>query len=574
MTTDAPSTPLRARIRVRAPELVGRRWLNTGGAEITLHGLRGRVVVLDFWTFCCVNCLHALDELRAVEARFPDELVLVGVHSPKFEHEGDAAAVEAAVERYAVHRPVLDDPELTTWKAYTARAWPTLVVIDPEGYVVASMSGEGHGPGLTALVGELVAEHREKGTLRVGDRPYLPPAPRTSALAFPGKLVALPDGSVIVSDTAHHQVVHLESDLETERARWGSAEVFNEPQGLLALPEGVATERGYDLLFADSVNHQISSVRFCDGAIRVVAGTGAPLRRRSGGRRALDQDLSTPWDLVWWGDRVIIAMAGNHQLWELHLAADPEAATVAVLAGTTQEGLRDGAAAEGWLAQPSGLAAAADGSLVWVADAETSALRSISSGPTGPVLSTHIGTGLFDFGHRDGAAEQALLQHPLGVTELPDGSVAVSDTYNGAIRRFDPATGLVTTLATGLSEPSDAVVEHVAPVGGEQGGMPDGEDRGEGGDEGHGETRLLVVESGAHRVVRIALPVEAQRVEGPARRTQRPSTQLSPGRVELEVTFTPPKGRSSTTGGATPPAWWCLRARRTCSSKEPGRRRA
>jgi len=277
---------------------------------------------------------------------------------------------------------------------------------------------------------------------------------------------------------------------------------------------------------------------------------------------------------VWWGDRVIIAMAGNHQLWELHLAADPEAATVAVLAGTTQEGLRDGAAAEGWLAQPSGLAASADGSRVWVADAETSALRSISGGRTGFELRTHVGAGLFDFGHRDGAADQALLQHPLGVTELSDGSVAVCDTFNGAIRRFDPATGLVTTLATGLSEPSDAVVEHVAPVGGEQGGMPDGEDRGEGGDEGHGETRLLVVESGAHRVVRIALPVEAQRVDGPARRTQRPSTQLSPGRVELEVTFTPPKGRSSTTGGATPPAWWCLRARRTCSSKEPGRRRA
>ena len=70
-----------------------------------------------------------------------------------------------------------------------------------------------------------------------------------------------------------------------------------------------------------------------------------------------------------------------------------------------------------------------------------------------------MGQGLFDFGHRDGPADQALLQHPLGVTVLPDGSVAVSDTYNGAIRRFDPTTREVSTLATGLREPSDAVVE-------------------------------------------------------------------------------------------------------------------
>jgi thiol-disulfide isomerase/thioredoxin len=126
VTTEAASRSLRSRPRVRAPELVGRRWLNTGGAHLDLPSLRGRVVVLDFWTFCCVNCLHVLDELRPLEAQFPDELVLIGVHSPKFEHEGDPAAVEAAVQRYAVHHPVLDDPQLTTWKAYTARAWPTL----------------------------------------------------------------------------------------------------------------------------------------------------------------------------------------------------------------------------------------------------------------------------------------------------------------------------------------------------------------------------------------------------------------------------------------------------------------
>ena len=145
--------------RLHAPELRGRGWLNTGGRELRLADLRGKIVLLDFWTFCCVNCLHVLDELRPLEEEFADVLVTVGVHSPKFEHEADPDALAAAVERYTIEHPVLDDPELTTWQAYSARAWPTLVVVDPEGYIAAHLSGEGHVAGLYSLVRELVAEH-------------------------------------------------------------------------------------------------------------------------------------------------------------------------------------------------------------------------------------------------------------------------------------------------------------------------------------------------------------------------------------------------------------------------------
>ena len=525
MTTE-PS--LRARVKVRAPELVGRGWLNTGGRALSLADFRGRVLVLDFWTFCCVNCLHVLDELRPVEAQYPDALTIVGVHSPKFEHEADPDALAAAVERYAVHHPVLDDPELVTWRAYTARAWPTLVVIDPEGYVVASMSGEGHGPGLAALVGELIEEHATKSTLQPGDDPFVPPPAPDTALRFPGKVVALDDGSFIVSDTANHQVVHLEADLETERRRWGGPGVLNEPQGLVLATSEVRAQYGVDLLVADSVNHQVKGIRFSDGTIHPLVGTGRQLRERRGGAPARQQDLSTPWDLAWLDGRLIIAMAGTHQLWAWSPAGPPETeptpgGTVKVIAGTTNEGLRDGPGAQAWFAQPSGLCTSADGRRVWVADSETSALRSVAIDDTGGLtVQTHVGTGLFDFGHRDGPAAQALLQHPLGVTELPDGSVAVSDTYNGAIRRYDPATGEVTTLARDLAEPSDAVVE---------------------GDPESGRTRLVVVESAAHRLARIALPEDAQRVVGPARRTQRPATELAPGEVRLEVTFVPPKGQ-------------------------------
>ncbi|WP_236670043.1 thioredoxin-like domain-containing protein, partial [Streptomyces antimycoticus] len=155
------------RARVRAPELIGRGgWLNTGDNDLTLTDLRGRIVILDFWTFCCVNCLHVLDELRELEEKHRDTVVIVGVHSPKFVHEAEHQAVVDAVERYEVHHPVLDDPELATWKQYAVRAWPTLVVIDPEGYVVAQHAGEGHAHALEALVGQLEAEHAAKGTLR------------------------------------------------------------------------------------------------------------------------------------------------------------------------------------------------------------------------------------------------------------------------------------------------------------------------------------------------------------------------------------------------------------------------
>lgn len=496
-------------MRVRAPELRGRRWLNTGGAA---PDLRGKIVLLDFWTFCCVNCLHVLDELRPVEEEFADVLVVVGVHSPKFAHERDAAAVDGAVERYGVHHPVLDDPDLAMWDAYAARAWPTLAVVDPEGYVVAQMAGEGHAHGLAVLIRELVAEHTAKGTLRRGDGPYVAPPPPSTALRFPGKVVAVP-GGFLVSDTAHHQLVLVDAEFTEVRRfgtgargfRDGSAPEFSEPQGLAVLPAEVAAEVGYDVVVADSVNHALRGLRLAGGHVRTVAGTGSPLRERvePGGTAA---ELSTPWDVAWWRGRIVVAMAGWHELWTF----SPVSGELAVLAGTTTEGLRDGPVTDAFFAQPSGLAAAGD--TLWIADAETSAVRALDLDAT-PQVSTAVGLGLFDFGFRDGPARDALLQHPLGVGVLPDGSIAVADTYNGAVRRV--AGGQVTTLAQSLAEPSDVLVD--------------------------GET-LVVVESAAHRLVRLPIPAGAL-VDAGAHTVRRPRTDLAAGPVALTIAFTPPTGQ-------------------------------
>ncbi|WP_406159773.1 thioredoxin-like domain-containing protein [Streptomyces sp. NBC_01005] len=506
------------RARVRAPELVGKGgWLNTGDQQYTLADLRGRIVVLDFWTFCCVNCLHVLDELRELEEKHRDTLVIIGVHSPKFVHEAEHQAVVDAVERYEVHHPVLDDPELATWKQYAVRAWPTLVVIDPEGYVVAQHAGEGHAHAIAKLVEELEAEHAAKGTLRRGDGPYVAPEPVATHLRFPGKALLLPDGGFLVSDTTRHRLVEIESDGETVRRHIGAGERgfgdggpeearFSEPQGLAVLPDG-------RIAVADTVNHAIRAFDPATGETTTLAGTGRQWWQGSPtSGPAREVDLSSPWDVAWFADRLWIAMAGVHQLWTY----DPATQTVRVAAGTTNEGLVDGPADEAWFAQPSGLAASADGERLWVADSETSAVRHVVRDGTGFAVRTAVGTGLFDFGHRDGAAGQALFQHPLGVTALPDGSVAVCDTYNHALRRYDPASGEVTTLATDLREPSDAV-------------LVDGD--------------LVVVESARHRLTRLRLPEEAVRVTDRAHRTQRAATEIAPGTLRLDVVFQAPAGQ-------------------------------
>ncbi|MFD4571988.1 NHL domain-containing thioredoxin family protein [Streptomyces sp. NPDC058417] len=514
-----PGPAPRRRARVRAPELIGKGgWLNTGGKELTLADLRGKCVVVDFWTFCCVNCLHVLDELRELEEKHRDTVVVVGVHSPKFVHEAEHRAVVDAVERYGVEHPVLDDPELATWKQYAVRAWPTLVVIDPEGYVVAQHAGEGHVHAIERLVAELEAEHGAKGTLRRGDGPYVAPEPEPTALRFPGKALLLPSGNLLVSDTTRHQLVELAADGETVLRRFGSglrgftdgagtAAAFNEPQGL-ALLKGSGDSGGAAVIVADTVNHALRRLDLASGEVTTLAGTGKQWWQGSPtAGPAREVDLSSPWDVALFGGKVWIAMAGTHQLWTY----DPADGTVAAAAGTTNEGLVDGPAAEAWFAQPSGLAATPD--RLWLADSETSALRWVD--PEGTVH-TAVGTGLFDFGHRDGPADQALLQHPLGVTALPDGSVAVSDTYNHALRRYDPATGEVTTLATDLREPSDAVLV---------------------GDD------IVVVESARHRLTRLRLPEEAVRVASVAHRTRRAATEVARAGVRLDVIFQAPSGQ-------------------------------
>jgi thiol-disulfide isomerase/thioredoxin len=461
--------------RVRAPELRGAGgWINTA-APLTLADLRGRVVLLDFWTFCCINCLRVIEELRPLEERFGDRLVVVGVHSPKFPHESDHAAVERAVRRHRVEHPVLDDPEMETWQRYGVRAWPTLVVIDPDGYVVASAAGEGNGAAIGDFIARLLDEYSEQRGPSTTAPPELwrlrgrPSLPRTAdaagevadhgaplmalgpqGLSYPGKVVSDGAARLAVADTGHDRV--LVCDLA-----------------------GVVTHV-FDGL------HQPQGVRFDGDALLVcdtVAGELLSIDLPSGQRRVLATGLRSPWDVLRLRDgRIAVAEAGLHRL----VAVSDEDGEISVLAGTRAEGLRDGPAELAHLAQPSGLTLLADGAIAF-ADSEVSALRVVRDGS----VATLVGRGLFEWGSNDGDASAARLQHPLGVAALPDGAIAIADTFNSLLRVWRDDRLSTIHLDEPLSEPGGL---DVLPGGG----------------------GLVVADTNHHRVVRVDPATGAVRV--------------------------------------------------------------
>ncbi|MGA7988204.1 MAG: thioredoxin-like domain-containing protein [Candidatus Dormiibacterota bacterium] len=400
-----------ATARVRAPELNGSGgWINTD-RPLSLRDLRGRVVVLDFWTFCCINCLRVVEELRPLEERFGDRLVVIGIHSPKFPHESDHAAVVRSVARHRIEHPVLDDPEMDTWQQYGVRAWPTLVVIDPDGYVVAMASGEGNGEALGGVIEQLLDGRTD---LAVGAAFTPVRVTARAALAFPGKVASDGAARIAIADTGNDRV--LVSDLAGRLRHVFTG--FNQPQGVRF--------DGERLLVCDTVAGEVVSIALPGGE-----------------REALAPGLRSPWDCLKLEDgRIAIAEAGTHRI----LAVADGGGPVAVIAGSGAEGLRDGPAATAHLAQPSGLTLLPDSALAF-ADSEVSALRVLRDG----VVDTLVGQGLFAWGTADGDRNSARLQHPLGVVSLGDGRLAIADTFNSLVRIWEE--GSLRTLH--LGEPVD-----------------------------------------------------------------------------------------------------------------------
>ncbi len=416
----------------QAPDLDGGAWLNTSRPLSSWErDLKGQVVLLDFWTSCCINCMHVLPDLARLEKEFQEEpFQVIGVHSAKFEAENQARNVRQAIRRYGIRHPVVVDEGMRIWRAYGVRAWPTLVLVGPTGRPLRMVSGEGNFEHLRREIRAALDRGRGAGTLAEAPLELDRDQARPSLLHYPGKLLASA-GRLYVADSSAGRILAVDSESgRIDRIFEADGPPFDHPQGL-ALLEGA-------LYVADTGNHLIRKVDLQSGKVTTVAGTGRqarPLPRRG---PALLRDLNSPWALVADGGLLHIAMAGSHQLWSF----DPARSELIHLAGSGREDLQDGPATRAALAQSSGLALI-DRRLYFV-DSESSSLRWLDLDEK--EVHTVFGTGLFDFGDHDGEREEVLLQHPLGLAAWGK-KLVLADTFNGKIKIADPEAREIQTMA-------------------------------------------------------------------------------------------------------------------------------
>jgi thiol-disulfide isomerase/thioredoxin len=449
------------KVRVRAPELTGGRgWLNTD-KPLTLAALKGKVVLLDFWTYGCINCIHIIPDLKRLEQKYASQLVVIGVHSAKFENEKDTENIRRIILRYEIEHPVYNDAEFKVWQSYGVRAWPTQVLIDPAGYVIGAVSGEGNYELIDQVIAKAVAEFRKRGELneeplklvlervKVGDLP----------LAFPGKVLAK-DDRLFIADSNHNRLVVTKLDgtlLETVGTGAAGAADGAFAKASFYRPQGMALD-GDNLYVADTENHLLRRVDLKSKTVETVAGTGQQSREyfREGPARTIA--LSSPWDLQLVDRQLYITMAGTHQIWKLDL----DKQEVSTFAGSGREAREDGALREAGFAQPSGITS--DGKKLYIADSESNIIRSIDIA-RGQV-ETIVGGDLFDFGDVDGSGDDVRLQHPLGVVAF-ENKILIADTYNHKLKELDPKTRTVKTfLGTGKPGQSDGDVPSFYEPGG------------------------------------------------------------------------------------------------------------
>jgi thiol-disulfide isomerase/thioredoxin len=414
-------------------------WLNVR-RPLKLEDLKGKVVILDFWTYGCINCIHVLEDLRRLEHKYGNQLAVVGVHTPKFDNEKNVSTLRNIIIRYRIEHPVVNDVEFDLARYYGMRAWPTQIVIDPQGKVIGSVIGEGKYDVLDEAIAALIEEN--EGNMNLDPLPLRLERKDASdsGLAAPGKIAAS-DSHVAISDTLHNRVIMTDHQGKIESIYGGKEGGFQDGDADTArfqAPQGLAFSN-HGLYVADTGNHAIRYINLSQRKVSTVAGGGEMEIPRYGTLTATTARLRSPWGLALKDNLLYVAMAGTHQIWLLDLATGK----ISNYAGSGREGIDDGTLAESSFSQPSGLSLR--GKWLYVADAEDSAIRRINI--ESERVETLVGTGLFDFGDRDGPFGQALLQHVLGVAAVSDTEITIADTYNHKLKQLDLKTRRVVSLA-------------------------------------------------------------------------------------------------------------------------------
>lgn len=410
----------------------GQGWLNCSG-PLRLSDLEGKVVLLNFWTYCSINCRHTIPDTKRLEAKYADELVVIGVHTGKFTNESKLENIRQAVLRLEIDHPVVNDAAFTIWHKYNINSWPVFVLIDPKGYVIGYYHGEGHYDEMDARIGQAVAEYKANGLLNTEPISFTQESPPNGKeLLFPGSVTADEAANrLFIADSNHNRILITDLDgrlIETigngtsGRVDGKFSDVsFNHPQGM-AYHDGA-------LYVADTDNHLIRKVDVVNRRVTTIAGSGAVAGYMQEGGQGSDIPMNSPWDIVVVEDNLYIAMAGSHQIWKMDLAVgriDP-------FAGDCRQTRVDGPLLASSLAQPSGITANAE--TLYFADSETSSIRSATVQIDGAVDSI-IGLELFLFGDRDGGVNDARLQHPLGIVSH-NGLLYIADTFNHKIKVVD-----------------------------------------------------------------------------------------------------------------------------------------
>lgn len=431
--------------RVNAPELHTRfGWLNTD-KPYALKDFRGKFVLLDFWTYGCINCQHILPDLKRLEEEYPEELVVIGVHSAKFDAEKSDEAIRNAIRKFGIQHPVINDADFSIWRHYAINAWPTIVLIDPDGKVVGQRAGEGVydvvKPNLDTRLPEFTDRlNREIISFKREEKPK-------SLLSFPSKILAAND-TVFVADSGNNRILRMDRNGKIlEKIGSGKSGFTNGSfaEATFSEPHGMAL-RGDTLYVADTRNNAIRKIDMATKTVTTAAGNGELGYYFGPDKWGVPVEPNSPWDLMIKEEMLYIANAGNHQILQMNLQTN----MVMRFAGTGSEALVDGNLHDAAFNQPSGLALQNEN--LYIADAEASAVRCLNL-QNGEV-STLLGTGLFDFGDMDGTADVALLQHLVGLT-VKDNCLFLADTYNGKVKIFDLEKKKVRTLAEGFSEPND-----------------------------------------------------------------------------------------------------------------------
>ncbi len=431
--------------RVNAPELhADFGWLNAD-KPYYIKDFRGKFVLLDFWTLGCINCQHIIPDLHRLEAEYPEVLVVIGVHSAKFEAEKNTDTIRKAIQKFGIKHPVINDADMNIWRHYAVNAWPTIVLIDPDGKVIGQRSGEGVYEVVKPNLDMMLPDFEDKLNHEIFH--FQTEEKEDTVLYFPSKILAHQD-FVFVADSGHNRILKLDRSgkiLEQIGSGKNGFANGNFEEASFSEPHGLAMAGNF-LYIADTRNNAIRKIDLTAKTVSTAAGTGEQGYYFGSEKWGVPVDPNSPWDLAVKDESLYIANAGNHQILLMNLKTN----VVMRFAGTGSEALVNGTMHDAAFNQPSGLALKDEN--LYIADAEASALRCLNL-HNGEV-STLLGQGLFHFGDMDGDKDIALLQHAIGLT-AKDNCLFIADTYNGKIKVFNLQTKRLRTLAEGLSEPND-----------------------------------------------------------------------------------------------------------------------